>query len=99
MGVGSLSLYLKLLFETGCADISVRGRMGSGDAVGKHGILLKPTIILCRSLSEHPRRGRSAMCKVYCAGYHDRFRYAGEALRAAATSISPFRRWGMVRST
>jgi hypothetical protein len=74
--------------------------MGSGDAVGKHGIFLKPTIILCRSLSEHPQCARALRdMQVYCAGYHDRFRYAGDALRAAATSISPFRRWGMVRST
>jgi hypothetical protein len=30
MGVGSLSLYLKLLFETGCADISVRAEWVAG---------------------------------------------------------------------
>jgi hypothetical protein len=30
MGVGSLSLYLKLLFETGCADISVRAEWAAG---------------------------------------------------------------------
>src|SRR4029077_3770645 len=60
--------YLKLLFETGCADISVRGRMGSGDAVGKHGIFLKPTIILCRSLSEHPQCAAGApRCAKYIA--------------------------------
>ena len=53
MGVGSCSLFLELLFETGRADVSVRGEWQRGMPSAGIALSIKPTVLLCRSLTEH----------------------------------------------
>jgi hypothetical protein len=74
--------------------------MGSGDAVGKQGIFLKPTIILCRPLSEHPQCAAGAP---RCAKYIVRATMTDFAMPETRYAqrrhqYHLFRRWGMVRS-
>jgi hypothetical protein len=52
-GVKSYSLSLELLFETGRADVSVRGEWAAGNAFGGHCALNKTDSPSCRSLTEH----------------------------------------------
>ena len=50
-------VFFKLLFETGCADVSVRAEWAA-QVLSANRIFLKPTVLLCRSLTEHSQCAR-----------------------------------------
>jgi hypothetical protein len=78
-GHGILESSLKLLFETGRADVSVRANEQRELPSAGIALSIKPTVLLCRSLTED----------LPCAGAQDGLHPTPAGIEAVVTRILP----------